>query len=110
MYSYSAEPRVYLGITVDRVLCSCKLKLVTQPPLPLPLMVGAEETKNFDFDNPRSLKISGKELHRAKLLLLKVLKLGRYLLLKNVEEIFRRIFLGANNTAKTVSKYVWVRR
>ena len=64
-------------------------------------MVGAEGTKTFDFDNPRSLEkaLSEKELHRKK-----VLKL----LLKNVEEIlFGWVFLGAH-TAQTVSKQVWV--
>ena len=51
-------------------------------------MLGAEEIKIFDFDKPRSLQkaLSGKELHRKLLHLLKkstkVLKL-----LKNVEEI-----------------------
>ena len=48
--------------------------------------MGAEGTEIFDFDNPRSLEkaLSGKELHRKLLLLL-----------RNVEEIlFGQIFLG----------------
>ena len=34
-------------------------------------MMGAEETKTFDFDNPRKLEkeLSGKELHRKLLVL-----------------------------------------
>ena len=59
-------------------------------------MVGAEGTKNFYFDNPRSLEkaLSGTELHRKLLRLTKVLKVLK-LLLKNVEEILGRIFSGS---------------
>ena len=65
-------------------------------------MVGAEGMKIFDFDNTRLLEkaLSGTELHRKLLPLLKALKL----LLQNVEEIlFEQIFLGAH-TGQTVSK------
>ena len=46
--------------------CYCKFRLVTP-------MMGAEGTKMFYFDNPRSLEkaLSGTELHRKSLLLTK---------------------------------------
>ena len=64
----SAEPRVYLGIPFTR-----ELILETSLPSPHIPIVGAEGSKIFDFDNPRSLEkaLSGKELHRKLLLLTK---------------------------------------
>ena len=58
------------------IFYSCYYKLILVTPQPLsssPSMAGAEWTKNFDFDNPRSLEktLSGKELHRKLLLIIK---------------------------------------
>ena len=69
-------------------------------------MVGAEGTKIFDFDNPRSLERHFRETNYIKLFIYYIYLLK--LLLKNVEEIlFGRIFLGAHTT-QTVSKHVCV--
>ena len=75
------------------------------PSPPPPKLVRAEGTKNFDFDNPRSLEkaLTEKKLHQKLILLLKSTK-GT----KNLEEIlFGWIFLGAHTT-QTVSKHTWV--
>ena len=61
---FQYRPQSILGDTIYS--CYYKLRLVTP-------MVGAEGTKIFDFDNPRSLEkaLSGKKLHRKLLLLTK---------------------------------------
>ena len=60
--TYQCQTQSIFGDTT--YWCYCKFNLVTP-------MVGAEETKFFGFDNPRSLEkvLSGTELHRKLLLL-----------------------------------------
>ena len=70
---YNAVPNPeYIWIFGDTVYsCYCKFRLVTHPPSsPNP---HGEETKMFDFDNPRLLEkaLPGTELHRKLLLLTK---------------------------------------
>ena len=99
--NYSAEPRVYLGITSTRVTVNLRLVTPSRPPFPIPWwgLRGGKFLILITLDR-------WKRHFREKNYIEKVLKL----LLKNVEErLFWRIFFDAR-TARTVSKYVWVRQ